>query len=123
MDKPPERSTENTYPEDRRQSLRYTISGLVEFRWRARNGQWQDAIGITRDTGKAGLFVESESVPPISSALKLTVSVLAGWKKDIILRLSGSGLVRHVRQEPRMPSGFGAWAVFHVEVPISEHIK
>jgi hypothetical protein len=106
-----------TSTEDKRKTVRYLIGGTVQFQWLAVNGRWESCVGSTRDIGKSGLFVETKSVPPVSSSLKLIVSLPAGWNKDIVLRLGGTGYVRHIRQEPSEPSGFGAAAVFHVEVP------
>ena len=120
MDKSLPYQAASTHPYDRRMSVRYLIRGVVWFQSLTANGEWKDAAGITRDIGTSGLFVESELVPPVSSALKLTASLPAGWGKDITVRLGGSGFVRHVRHGPSEPSGFGASAVFHVEVPISK---
>ena len=110
----------NAEAEEKRKAVRYRISGLVSFQWLAANGEWKDGVGITRDIGKAGLFVESESIPPVSSVLKLIVSLPAGGNKEIMLRLGGTGYVRHIRQGPSQPSGFGASAIFHVVVPTSK---
>ena len=114
---PPPYLTTSANTADKRKTVRYLISGTVQFQWLAVNGEWEECVGVTRDIGKSGLFVETESVPPVSSPLKLTVSLPAGWNKDIVLRLGGTGYVRHIWQEPSRPSGFGAAAVFHVEVP------
>lgn len=113
-------STTNTYPDDRRTTVRYLIRGVVWFQSLTANGEWKDGVGITRDIGISGLFVESELVPPVSSALKLTASLPAGWGNDMTVRLRGSGFVRHVRHVPSELRGFGASAVFHVEAPISK---
>lgn len=120
MDKPLPYSTTNTYPSDRRMTVRYLIRGAVWFQLLTENGEWKDAVGITRDIGISGLFVESELVPPVSSALKLTASLPAEWGNDMTVQLRGPGFVRHVRHEPSELRGFGASAVFHVEVPISK---
>jgi hypothetical protein len=117
VDQSPPYPTTNTNADDKRKAVRYLISGTVQFQWLAANGEWEEAVGITRDIGKSGLFVETDSVPPVSSPLKLIVLLPAGWNKNTVLRLGGNGYVRHVRQEPSQPSGFGASAVFHVEVP------
>ena len=117
MDESEEHSITNSSKEGKRKAIRHWITGVVQFQWRSADGQWHDALGMTRDIGKAGLFVESESVPPFSSALTLIVSLPAGWNKDIVPRLGGTGYVRHIRQEPSQPSAFGAAAVPHVEMP------
>ena len=117
MDEPDEHSTSNTKPEDKRRIIRYSITGMVEFEWQAVDGQWHDDIGITRDIGKGGVFIESGSIPSVGSPIKLTVTLPSELTPNLILELGGNGTVRHVRLEPSQPSGFGASAIFHVDVP------
>jgi|SRR5664279_1078938 len=119
MSMPVKYSTANVCPDDRRKTVRYLIAGAVRFQWLAANGEWEDVVGITSDIGKGGVFIETVSTPPIGSPLKLTVTLHPASKPNITLQLDGAGYVRHVRQEPSEPSGFGASAVFHVEVPTS----
>jgi hypothetical protein len=104
---------------DNRKSARYPITGLVQFQWRARDGQTHDAIGTTRDIGRGGVFIESDSIPPVGSTLTITVTLPAESMTNVPLQLGGAGVVRNVRQESCQTIGFGASAVFHVEVPTS----
>ena len=83
------------------------------------DGRWHDGIGITRDIGKGGVFIESDSIPPVGSPLKLTVTLPSESSRNMILQLGGAGYVRHIRQEPSQTTGFGASAVFDVDVPMS----
>jgi len=119
MDRPVKDSTANTQREERRKSARYAITGEVQFKWQARDGRWYDAFGVTRNIGKGGVFIESDSIPPIASVLKLIVTLPAESKSDVTLQLGGVGFVCHVRQEPSQTKGFGASAVFRTEVPMS----
>lgn len=120
MVKPGKSLTGNTPRGDRRQSVRYRMAGAVQFQWQAKDGQWHDAMGITRDIGKSGVFIESASIPPVASTVRLIVTLPAESKSDVALQLGGAGLVRNVRQESCQAIGFGASAVFHVEVPTSK---
>lgn len=104
------------YPEDRRSSIRYLISGAARFQWQASDGQWHDAIGITQNIGKTGLFIESESLPPVASLLNLVVTLPIQWDSDITIRVGGTGRVCHVRQGPSQAEGLGARAVLRVEM-------
>ena len=104
--------------EDRRTSVRYPITGEVQFQWHSRDGQRYDGIGIARDIGKGGAFIESDSTPPVASVLRLTVTLAAESKSDVTLQLVGVGFVRYVRRDSCQKIGFGASAVFHTEVPI-----
>ncbi len=117
MDESDEHSTSSTKPEDRRRIIRYSITGIVRFEWQAVDDQWHDDIGITRDIGKGGFFIESGSIPSVGSPIKLTVTLPSESTPNVTLQLSGSGTVCHVRQGHTQPSGFGASAIFHVDVP------
>jgi|BarGraIncu00222A_1022003.scaffolds.fasta_scaffold319518_2 hypothetical protein len=64
-----------------RKTERYLISGTVRFQWLAANGEWEDAVGISSDIGKAGVFVESESMPSVDLGRKLIAVQPNGWWK------------------------------------------
>ncbi len=104
---------------DRRKSLRYPITGRAWFQWQSADGGWHDGIGITRDIGKSGVFIESDSAPPVGSAFKLIVALPAGWESRSTLCLRGSGHVCHILWEANQTAGFGASAAFNVEAPMS----
>jgi hypothetical protein len=120
MDESDEHSITNSSNEDKRKDIRHSITGIVQFQWRSADGQWHDALGMTRDIGRGGVFIESDSIPPVGSPLKLTVTLPSASNPQITLQLGGMGSVRHVRQESLQKIGFGASAVFHVEVPMSK---
>ena len=103
-------------PGDRRKTTRYEITGMVSFKWQAVDGCLYEGIGLTRDIGKSGVFIESDSIPPVGSPLTLTVTLPSESKSTMTLQLGGSGYVRHLRREPHPTHGFGASAAFHVEV-------
>ena len=119
MDKPAHYSAANIYPEDVRLNGRYLITGQVWFLWRGPDGECRKGIGITHDIGETGVFIETESIPPLASPLKLVVALPVEWGPDIIVRLSGAGWVRHVRQGTGQSSGFGASAMFRTDLPMS----
>lgn len=103
---------------DRRQSVRYSIAGTALFQWKAVNGIWCEATGLTSNIGKAGVFVECESLPPVASRLKLIITLPTDWKVHRTLHLRGTGEVRHIRPEASKLSGYGACIAFHIELPI-----
>ncbi len=111
--------TTGSDPEDQRKSARYLITGMVQFRWQAVDGQWYDGIGLTRDIGKNGVFIESDSIPPVGSPLTLIAILPSESKPEVTLQLSASGHVRHVRREQYPTNGFGVAADFHVGFPKS----
>ena len=109
-------SASSSCTEDKRHTIRYSITGAVWFQWQGSDGQWHDAFGVTRNIGKTGVFVESDSIPPVGSPLPLTVILPSESNPNMTLRLGGTGSVRHVRQERSQTIGFGASVVFRVEV-------
>jgi hypothetical protein len=119
MDESGEQSASDTNSGDKRRIIRYSIFGPVRFEWQAADGQWYNGIGIARDIGRGGVFIESGSIPSVGSPLKLTVTLPSESTPNLTLRLGATGSVRHVRQEPSQLSGFGASAIFHVDVPMS----
>ena len=116
MDNPSQYRTAISETEDRRKSVRYPITGKTWFQWEAADATCCDAEGMATNIGKAGVFIESESLPPIASVLKLSVVLPTGWATSTALRLSGSGRVRHVRRTASQNVGFGASAVFKVQM-------
>jgi len=103
---------------DRRQSVRYSITGTASFQWKAADGSWYEASGLTRNIGKAGVFVECESLPPVACLLKLIVTLPTDWRAHMTLRLRGAGDVRHIRTEASKIRGYGAFIAFHMKLPI-----
>ncbi|MGA9565933.1 MAG: hypothetical protein WBS19_10465 [Candidatus Korobacteraceae bacterium] len=49
----------NNFPAagERRQVVRYPLAGSVRFQWITDDGKAVDAVGITSDIGRGGLFV------------------------------------------------------------------
>jgi hypothetical protein len=119
MDNLPKHGVADTYPDERRKSARHMINGRVWFQWQTGDGTWRDGVGTTRNIGEAGVFVQSEFIPPVASTIKLIVVLPTGWETDTTLCLSGWGDVRHAPQEPPQTCGFGASAVFRKELPLS----
>jgi len=119
MNESSEHPITNSDPRNRRTATRYQITGMVSFKWQSADGCFYEGIGIARDIGKGGVFIESDSIPPVGSPLTITVTLPGGSKPNVTLQLSGSGYVLHLQREPYPASGFGASAGFHVEVPKS----
>jgi hypothetical protein len=104
---------------ERRQSSRYAISGAAWFQWQTVEGTWREGSGVTRDMGKAGTFIETDDVPPVTTRLRVTVTFPIGAHDDVQVRLCGSGDVRHVQREQKGAGGYGAWVPFRTEAPES----
>ena len=108
-------SMDGRYPGDRRRSTRFPIRGAAWFQWQTVEGHWREGGGITRDMGKAGTFIETALLPPVSSQLKVVVTLSMGQKDALQVRLCGSGDVRHIQQSLNACGGYGAWVMFHTE--------
>ena len=107
--------------EDKRKSERHLIAGAVQFKWQAADGCWYEGIGITQNIGKGGVFIESDSTPPVAANVTLTVTLPAQSQPQITLQLGGTGSVRHVRRQQYPTNGFGVAADFRVEMPKSTY--
>ena len=115
-----EHSTSNTTPKDKRSIIRYSITGIVQFEWQAVDNQWYDGIGITLDIGKGGVFIESDSIPPVGSPLKLTLTLTSESTPNLNSQTYWLlALFATYDQEPSQLRGFGTSAVFHVDAPQS----
>ncbi len=58
---------------ERRRSTRYPVSASVLVTWRDPNGQRAAAQGVTRDICLKGMFVATDTCPPISSIVRCEV--------------------------------------------------
>ncbi|MGA9567469.1 MAG: hypothetical protein WBS19_18225 [Candidatus Korobacteraceae bacterium] len=105
---------------DRRKATRYPITATAKFERKDASGQWQEVSGTTRDVGRAGLFMETETIPPVAVHLQFRVVLPAQQAGAMTLRLAGVGRVRHQQRRPRSGSGFGASVVWRLNAPESE---
>lgn len=105
--------------QERRRSVRYLIAGTVCFEWRASDGEWHKAIGVTRNIGNTGAFVECEARPPLQSPLRMVITLPTRSGTYGPVRLCGVGEVRHHQSEVAQTSGFGARAEFQLDLAIS----
>lgn len=107
--------TKNGERKDRRRSQRFLLRVEAWFEWQSASGQWRKGLGLTRNMGREGMFVETEMVPPMVSQLKVVVTLAGGPEDEIQARLCGMGGVRHVQREGGVANGFGAWVHFRTE--------
>jgi hypothetical protein len=110
-------STADQSRTERRMSRRYPLSGMAWFQWQAEDGRWHEGNGFTRDIGKTGAFIETDSLPSMPTGLNLVITVATGLTAAGRVCLCGSGHVRHLRQQPGDASGFGASVTLHVQSP------
>ncbi len=58
---------------DRRRSTRYRLSATVNFHWKDEEGLRRQGGGSPRDVSEKGIFVVSDTCPPVGAALRLHV--------------------------------------------------
>jgi len=110
-----QQGAENELGGERRRSTRYQIRGAAWFQWETDAGHLREGMGVTRDIGKAGAFIETPEKPPVGARLKAVVTIASDEKDPMRARLCGAGDVRHVQPGGEAGGGFGAWVVFHTE--------
>lgn len=111
------KSTDLAGRHDRRRIARFPIAGATSFEWKASDGKWHEASGVTRDIGKDGAFVSCDSPPPVASLLKLVVTLPSDSGLQGPVRLRGTGEVRHVRLDAMPERGCGACVEFGLDLP------
>ena len=113
-------SKERDGSSERRKSTRYPVAGAVSFQWKAPDGTWREATGVTRNIGKDGAFIECESSPSLASLLKLVVTLPTCSKAYGPVCLRGNGVVRHVSRDTWQAGGVGVCVEFQLALPMSE---
>lgn len=97
---------------DRRKAARFALRGEARFECETANGQRLDGRGVSRNLSRNGVFVETETVLPVASAVTVEVTLASGVGKGLGLRLHGMGEVRHIEAECAGTKGFGALVGF-----------
>lgn len=93
---------------ERRRSKRYSVTAPVVVTWKGRNGRRKTAQGMTRDICLKGLFVATDTCPPVSSVVRCEVLLpeLEGSQAPVA-RFVLQAVGRVVRTERDKVEGFG----------------
>jgi len=102
---------------ERRQSTRFHLQGEAWFEWETSAAPRREGVGTTRNVGREGAYIETDTAPPVASNVKIIVTLCSGQGDEFQLRLCGCGTVRHVQGQCTRNKGFGAWVPFHNEPP------
>jgi len=94
---------------DRRERPRFSVRASATFEWRDPQGVQRRGQGVTRDISAKGLFVFSESLPPLKVDLRLEV-LFGSVGEEGNLQLEVEALV--LRVEPA--TGLGTSSGFAV---------
>ena len=102
---------------ERRQTTRFHLQGEAWFEWETAAEPRREGVGTTRNVGREGAYIETETPPPVASDVKIIVTFSRGQGDEFQMRLWGCGTVRHVQGRVTGNEGFGAWVPFHNEPP------
>lgn len=82
---------------ERREHLRYGVRALVDFEW-TDEGVSHRGRGITRDISSKGMFIHSDSEPPLKADLEVEASFRTATEGQAKLRLRARALVVRVER-------------------------
>ena len=102
---------------ERRHSTRFHLQGEAWFEWKTSAGPRREGVGTTKNVGREGAYIETDTAPPAASNVKIIVTFCSGQSDEFQVRLCGCGTVRHVQGQITRNEGFGAWVPFHNEPP------
>lgn len=91
---------------DRRRSHRHDFEGPVSFLWRDHEGAWRRGSGAARDISELGIFVFSDSQPPIGSAVRLETCFAHTGLTEVQIQASGEVIRVDETSRSQMKSGF-----------------
>jgi hypothetical protein len=79
---------------DRRLHKRFDVSAPVTYTWSEQGGKGQTGQGTSRDVSETGLYVVTDSCPPVGSVVNLEVSFT--FRDDSRVQLRASGIAVRV---------------------------
>ena len=107
-----------------RKARRYPLSAPVRFMWAPREGKPQTGRGVTRDINIAGVYVQTDALPPVGSRIQMELVLPRLGDTGPGMQLAGEGVV--LRSEPcsdtgvaASPGGFAASIQFYPETTAS----
>jgi hypothetical protein len=88
---------------ERRETTRYSVQALVEFRWVSEEGALHQGRGVTRDICAKGMFVYSDSPPAEKADVEIDVSFRPVIEGAVSFQLGAKAVV--IRMEPAETPG------------------
>jgi PilZ domain len=96
---------------DRRQNQRFDLKAPVTYFWAEAENNQGTGHGITRDVSQSGLFVLTDSLPPVGTAIELELSF---HLRDKSLQMRANGSVVRVETKAGAGRAHGFAAVMKV---------
>jgi len=88
-----------------RKAKRYRLSTPALFLWAPQEGKSQSGEGVTRDINASGVYVLTNSLPPVGALIQLDIPLPKLEEPGFGMSLAGEGVV--LRVEPRGSQGAG----------------
>ena len=82
---------------DRRLRTRFDLTAPVTYSWKERRGVRRTGRGATRDVSERGLFVLSDSCPPVGTVIQFEVSF--SFRDNSEIRMKAKGKVVRVQAD------------------------
>ena len=89
-----------------RKAKRYPLNAPAQFIWALREGKPQTGQGVTRDINTAGVYVQTDALPPVGSRIQMEIVLPKLGDTGPGLKLAGEGVV--LRREPSSATGVAA---------------
>lgn len=93
-------------PVELRRAKRYRLTAPAIFLWAPQDGEPQRGAGETRDINTFGVFVVTDSLPPVGSRVQMEIMLPTLTDTGSGMHLQGEGIV--LRGEPRGAEGTGS---------------
>ncbi len=101
---------------DRRARKRFDLSAPVTYTWENSQAIPHSGAGVTRDVSEGGVFVLTDSLPPVGTTIQFEVSF--SFRDDSQVRMKAQAKVlRVLPTKDKMQSGFAAMTNEHVLTP------
>jgi hypothetical protein len=104
-----------------RKAKRYRLSAPALFLWAHHEGAPQSGRGITRDLNAAGVYVLTDTLPPVGALVQLDVLLPKLEDPGFGMSLAGEGVVLRVEAQGAgiSKAGFAASVNFYPEASAS----
>jgi hypothetical protein len=98
-----------------RKAIRYRLSAPALFMWAPPDGKPQNGRGVTRDINTSGVFVVTDSVPPVGARVQMEIVLPKLADDSPGMHLQGEGVVLRCEYRDAGKCGFAASAQFYPE--------
>jgi hypothetical protein len=98
-----------------RRAKRYRLSVPALFTWATQGGKPRNAKGVTRDINALGVYVQTDSLPPVGARVQIEIVLPKLADSSPGMHLQGEGTVLRCESEEATKRGFAASALFYPE--------